>query len=123
MRLDEAKFESWVDRALDDLPEWVREHMENVAVVVASWPTPDQRHTAGIKGDALLLGLYEGIPLTQRGRGYNLTPPDRITLFQGPLEMVARNPRDLLRLIRQTVIHEIAHHFGFSEVEIHRLGY
>jgi predicted Zn-dependent protease with MMP-like domain len=123
MRLDEATFEAWVDRALDDLPEWVREHMENVAVVVAPWPTPGQRHTAGIKGDALLLGLYEGIPLTQRGRGYNLTPPDRITLFQGPLEMVARNPRDLLRLVRETVIHEIAHHFGFSEEEIRKLGY
>ena len=122
MRLDEAAFEQLVACALDELPDWVRAHMDNVAIVIADWPTPQQRLAAGIrKGD--LLGLYEGVPLTQRGRGYHLTPPDRITLFQGPLESYAPNDRALVQLIRRTIIHEIAHHFGFSEGHLRRLGY
>ena len=118
--LDAEAFEELVAQALDDLPDWVRAHLDNVAVVVAPWPTAAQRRSARVQ-EGLLLGLYEGVPLTQRGRGYNLIPPDRITLFQGPLELTARHRRDLLRLIRRTVIHEIAHHFGFSEAALHDL--
>jgi predicted Zn-dependent protease with MMP-like domain len=123
LRLTTEAFEALVAQALDNLPDWVRERMENLAITVEPWPTREQRHKTGTTRGTLLLGLYEGIPLTQRGRGYNLVAPDRITLFQGPLELLADSPATLVQLIRHTVIHEIAHYLGFSEKEIRGLGY
>jgi predicted Zn-dependent protease with MMP-like domain len=123
IRLTSAAFEGLVAEALDDLPDWVRERMENLAIIVEPWPTREQLHKTGTSRGSLLLGLYEGIPLPQRGRGYNLVAPDRITLFQGSLELVADSRAALVRLIRHTVIHEIAHYLGFSEEEIRGLGY
>ena len=70
----------------------------------------------------MLLGLYEGVPLTRRGHGYNLQAPDRITLFQRPLEQVSANDAALVSHIQRTVLHEIAHHFGFGEADMKRLG-
>lgn len=119
--LGEDAFEQLVGRALDDLPPWVQEHMDNVAVMTAAWPRAAQLRAAGVGRGRLLLGLYEGVPLTQRGRGYQLVPPDRITLFQGPLEQVAASVPDLVRQIRRTVIHEVAHHYGLSDEEIAQL--
>jgi predicted Zn-dependent protease with MMP-like domain len=121
MRLTPAAFETLVARALDDLPQWVRERMDNVAVVVVPWPSHEQMRSAGVRRGRLLLWLYEGVPITRRGRGYNLVSPDRISLFQGPLERVSRGPDDLVRLVQDTVIHEIAHHFGFSDDDIDAL--
>jgi len=121
MRLTPAAFEALVARALDDLPPWVQERMDNVAVMVVGWPTHEQMRSVGVRRERLLLGLYEGVPITRRGRGYNLVSPDRIYLFQGPLELVARGPDDLVRLVQDTVIHEIAHHFGFSDDDIDAL--
>jgi len=123
MGLPADVFEDLVARALDDLPDWVRERLENVAVVVAPWPTHEQRRQTGTDQGGLLLGLYEGVPLPRRGRGYNMVTPDRITLFQGPMERVAHSRAALVRIIRHTVIHEIAHYLGFSEEEIRGLGY
>lgn len=121
MKLTAAAFETLVARALDDLPAWVQERMDNVAVVVMPWPSREQMRSVGVRRGRLLLGLYEGVPITRRGRGYNLVSPDRISLFQGPLELVARGPDDLVRLVQDTVIHEIAHHFGFSDDDIDAL--
>ena len=127
MRLDPAAFEALVGQAIDGLPEWVRAHMDNVAIVVEDAPTRQQRQVGGVSPGSDLLGLYEGIPLTQRGRGYQLVPPDRITLFQRALERhaVAQGAEDhasaLVRLVRQTIIHEVAHHFGFSEQQLRAL--
>ncbi len=123
MRLDSAAFEQLVAKAVDDLPGWVRDRMDNVAILVVPWPSANQMPRPGSPRGDLLLGLYEGVPLTKRGRGYGLTPPDRITLFQGPLELCARDPQALLQLIRRTIVHEVAHHFGFSEARIRELGY
>ncbi|HHX43463.1 MAG TPA: metallopeptidase family protein [Chloroflexi bacterium] len=117
-RLPADAFEALVARALDELPPWVQEHMDNVAVMVVAWPSREQMRSADVRHGRLLLGLYEGVPMTRRGRGYNLVSPDRITLFQGPLELVARGPAELVRLVQDTVIHEIAHHFGFSDDDI-----
>lgn len=118
----EESFEELVGQALDSLPTWVHEHLDNVAVVVAPWTTVEQRRVAHLGPESLLLGLYEGVPLSARGRGYNLVAPDRIILFRGPLESMARSRAHLLRLIQRTVVHEIAHHFGFSEEWVRRLG-
>jgi predicted Zn-dependent protease with MMP-like domain len=120
--MTEEAFEELVARAIDGLPKWVREHMDNVEILTAPWPTPSQLAAAGTAHGELLLGLYEGVPLIRRGRGYNLVPPDRITLFQGPLELQAYDNVDLMRAVRRTIIHEIAHHFGFSEEHLDELN-
>jgi predicted Zn-dependent protease with MMP-like domain len=122
MELSQEAFEALVERALDELPEWVQERMDNVAVLVALWPTPYQLEAARVRHRHMLLGLYEGVPLSRRGRGYNLLPPDRITLFQLPLQTLARNEEQLVRLVQRTVVHEIGHHFGFGEDDLGRLG-
>lgn len=122
MELSQEAFEALVERALDDLPEWVQERMDNVAVLVAPWPTRYQLEAVKVKRRHMLLGIYEGVPLSQRGRGYNLLPPDRITLFQIPLQSLAQSEAQLVRLVQRTVIHEIGHHFGFGEADLGRLG-
>ena len=129
MKTPRYDFNALVAEALDGLPEWVRAHIDNLAVVVEPSASDEQRRTVGVSLGSELLGLYEGVPLTQRGRGYQLVPPDRITLFREPLEWLARDPRgqidaqQLVTLIRRTVIHEIAHHFGLSEAQLDELGY
>jgi predicted Zn-dependent protease with MMP-like domain len=125
VRLSEEAFERLVDQALASLPEWVQAKMDNVIILVAPWPTPQQLESVQRQRGrgVLLLGLYEGVPLTRRGRGYHLTPPDRITLFQRALEMQAQDPQQLIAAIQHTIIHEIGHHFGMSEDQLRALGY
>lgn len=106
--------------ALDSLPENLGRAMENVAVVVEDWPTPAQL------GDrpGTLLGLYEGIALTHRSPlSYMGAMPDRITIFQEPICRRAGNEDELVSLVRTTVIHEVAHHFGISDTRLHELGW
>jgi predicted Zn-dependent protease with MMP-like domain len=104
-------FEALVAEALDDLPEYVRQRLENVAIVV----DPDGSD---------LLGLYEGVNRVERASGYHLVAPDRITLFWKPiLEEVGSADPDALRAeVRKTIIHEVAHHFGIGDAELERLG-
>jgi predicted Zn-dependent protease with MMP-like domain len=117
------EFQALVAEALDDLPSEILERMDNVAVTVAYWPSRAQLTRAGVKSPHTLFGLYEGVPLTKRGAGYGMVPPDRITLFQGPLEAACRTPAALREQVRRTVIHEIGHHFGIDEDRIRELGY
>ncbi len=100
------RFEELVVEALDGLPEWVRERLDNVDVIVADRPPPRQPN---------LLGLYEGIPLTKRGGGYFGVLPDRITLFRSSIVRGVRTEAQLRERIRHTVVHEIAHFFGISD--------
>ena len=100
------RFEELVAEALDGLPEWVHERMTNVEVVLEDRPPPGQPN---------LLGLYEGIPLTDRGGGYTFVLPDRISLFRSTLQARARSDEELRQAVRHTVVHEIAHHFGISD--------
>lgn len=117
------EFEALVAEALADLPSEILERMDNVAVTVAYWPSRAQLARAGVKSPDALLGLYEGVPLTKRGAGYGMVPPDRITLFQGPLEAACRTLTAIREQVRRTVIHEIGHHFGIDEDRIRELGY
>lgn len=110
-----ARFARLVSRALDDLPEEFREKMRNVEVVVLDEPTPEQREEHGD-----LLGLYEGVPLTQRRDEPWL--PDRICVFRKPIEAMSSSPRTQAKIVRDTVVHEIAHHFGISDERLHELG-
>ena len=114
---DERQFDEWVSAALEELPPWVQEHLDNLMVAVAPWPTAEQLQAVGVRRPLDLLGLYEGVPLPRRGRGYHLVTPDRITLFQHPLEAHARGAA-LVRLIRRTVVHEVGHYLGFSDADL-----
>ncbi len=100
------RFEELVADALDGLPAWVLERMENVEVVVADVPPPDQPN---------LLGLYHGIPLTKRGRGYTSVLPDTISLYRSTIVRSVRNEDELRARIAHTVEHEVAHYFGISD--------
>jgi predicted Zn-dependent protease with MMP-like domain len=118
------QFEEHVIEALDLVPEEFRGSLADVAVMVEDWPSPDQRRRLRLRSLETLFGLYEGVPLPQRSSGYNLALPDRITLFQGPLEQHAGHDIALLRReVRRVVLHEIAHHFGFGEERLRELGY
>src|SRR5947209_20446875 len=118
------EFEEHVVEALELVPEEFRSYLADVAVIVEDWPSDEQRQRLRLRSNETLFGLYEGVPLPQRGSGYNLALPDRITLFQGPLEQHAGpDPERLRRQVRRTVLHEIAHHFGFGEERLRALGY
>jgi predicted Zn-dependent protease with MMP-like domain len=106
------RFEELVAEALDRLPGWVADRLENVEVLVERRPPRDH---------PTLLGLYEGVPLTQRGNHYSGFLPDRITLFRSTLTRLARDEADLRHHIRHTVVHEVAHFFGISDRRLREL--
>lgn len=121
MSKETLDFYELVERALDGLPPELAAMLENVAIMVDDWPdysTPLVRNNP----EDTLYGLYEGVPLTQRGWGYSGALPDRITIFKGPLERDFP-PEDLEEQVRVTVVHEIAHHFGFDEERLEELGW
>ena len=134
-RVEQARrqrFERIVIRALDGLPPEVVAMLDNVEVIVEDEPTaeqlaleqgyPDPHESAGDDGEETLFGLYEGVPLTRRGSDYHLVPPDRITIFRGPLERVYTSPQAIAREVRVTVMHELGHHLGFEESGLETLG-
>jgi predicted Zn-dependent protease with MMP-like domain len=113
--VEPERFEELVAEALDSLPEALGAYMDNVAVFVE-----DQRRPG-------LLGLYEGVPLTKRtgyGTPYNGLPmPDRITIFRLPICRMCADEADVVRQVRITVVHEVAHHFGMDDARLHELGW
>ena len=119
--MDRAKFEELVSVAVSGLPDEFAAKLENVDLVVQDWPTVDQLHRAGLRYRQSLLGLYEGVPQTRRGRHYGLAVPDKITIFQKPIEAKARPDKEIEMEIQKVVRHEIAHHFGSSEETLRRL--
>jgi predicted Zn-dependent protease with MMP-like domain len=120
VEVDPRQFEQLVADALDSIPEELGRLMQNVAVLVRSWPTP--RQLGGRRGT--LLGLYEGVDLTRRSPlSYAAVMPDRITIFRGPISAIAQSEEELVRLVTETVIHEVAHHFGISDARLAELGW
>ncbi|MEY3019205.1 MAG: hypothetical protein RLZZ272_189 [Actinomycetota bacterium] len=107
-----------VDDAVASLPREFLPYLENVQVTVAEVPPPDPLGD----GDEVLLGLYQGVPRTERDGAEPLLP-DRITLYRRPLEARARDLHDLEELVRHTVIHEVAHHFGIDDDRLDELGW
>ena len=85
------------------------------------WPTKDQLIGSGLGEDELLLGLYEGIPLTER-YGYDMVLPDKITLFQKSIESICSTDEEVMREIRDTITHEVAHHFGYDDPSLEGMG-
>lgn len=113
MPITRERFEQLAAEALDGLPDWVREAMSNVEVLVEDLPPPDQRN---------LLGLYHGVPLTERGSHYSWVAPDTITLYRATIMGVAGHDEERVReQVARTVVHEVAHHFGISDERLHEL--
>jgi predicted Zn-dependent protease with MMP-like domain len=113
--LKRARFARLVSRALADLPERYRSQMRNVQIVIEDVPDPGR-----VAEGQELLGLYEGVPLTERREEPWL--PDRISIFRKPIEAMSSSPRVQAKIVRDTVIHEIAHHFGISDDRLDELG-
>lgn len=121
MTLSDEQFEALINRAMDELPQEYIKNLNNVAITYADAPTAQQLEKQGVREGQLLLGLYEGIPQTQRGAGYMLVLPDKITLFKLPIVQVSPDEDTLFAQIKRTLWHEIAHHYGLGHDTIHRL--
>ena len=119
------RFEELVIQAIDELPDDILGMLDNVEIVVADSPTADQLDEAGnLDAGEMLLGLYEGIPLTSRhSSSYSLVVPDKITIFQRPIEGICSTHDEVVDQVRKTVIHEVAHHFGIGEERLRELGW
>jgi predicted Zn-dependent protease with MMP-like domain len=109
-----ADFELLVQQALDDIPADLARNIENCVVLVEEFPPPEAPG---------LLGLYEGIPLTERGSTYGAVLPDRITIFRHPILARCETVEEAVREIHTTVVHEVAHHFGIDDERLDELGY
>ncbi len=117
---DTDKFAQYVREAYLAIPARLRRRIENVAIVVEQEPSAEDLRRARCPRDATLLGLYHGIPLTQRTSSYGLVLPDRISLYRGPIERLARNEKQLRQTILETLWHEIGHYFGLDERRVRR---
>lgn len=116
------KFSELVEEALGDIPERFREAMQNVALVVEDEPSFALLRDLGMQRGETLLGLYHGTPLPQRSWDYGNTLPDRISIYQRPIEQECGDDEDAIRdCIAETVIHEFGHYFGLSEEEIQEI--
>jgi predicted Zn-dependent protease with MMP-like domain len=109
--MEDLDFEQCAQDALDSLPAELRDYMSNVAIVIEDEP-PDGRP---------LLGLYQGVPMTRRGSWYGAVPPDKISIYRGPLERLYSTDR-LCDEIKHVVLHEVAHHFGISDERLREMG-
>jgi predicted Zn-dependent protease with MMP-like domain len=120
--METEQFEKLVAKAVEGLPDEFRERLDNVDIVVADEPTRKQLSRRDRKRGDTLLGLYEGVPLTERNQGYGYVVPDVITIFQLPLEAMCKTDDQLIKEIQHVVLHEIAHHFGISDDRLRELG-
>ncbi len=119
--VDQQKFEELINSALDSLPNKYIKRINNVAIITADSPSAQQRAKLHLHNGQTLFGLYEGIPLTHRGAGYNLVLPDIITIFKLPIERSVNSLDELSEAIKHTLWHEIAHYFGLDHDRIYKL--
>ena len=115
------RFERHVMDAVDSLPPDFLDRLENLEVVVETAPDAEQLTSLGMGPQESLLGLYEGVPLTERTSYYGMVAPDKITIFKEPIEDCCRSDAEVIRQKRDTVYHEIAHHFGIDDPRIEEL--
>jgi predicted Zn-dependent protease with MMP-like domain len=121
--VSKAEFARLVEKALGELPPQFARFLEEVSVEIRDRPTRKQLKSLGLEPDELLLGLYQGRPVTERSVLDHMTLPDVIFIFQEDVELASESEGDLVREVRTTVLHEIGHHFGMSEEDLDKLGY
>lgn len=121
-QVEREEFEAMMAEAVDTLPEEFASRLANVTFAVEDWPGAEDYARPSTPAGSTLLGVYRGVPLTRRGRGYNLVLPDRIVLFQGPIERSARDEDDLRLRVGHVLRHEVAHHFGISDERLREIG-
>jgi predicted Zn-dependent protease with MMP-like domain len=121
LRVSRDRFEDLIRDSIESLPQQFLSKMDNVSVIVADRPTPSQRRENGLESDDTLFGLYEGVPLTERG-SYVPPLPDVITIFQEPIENASSTENQLAKQVLTTVTHEVAHYFGFSDDQLRDMG-
>jgi len=119
--MQRERFEALVAGAIDSLPPEFQHKLENVDIVVEDWPTRRQLRQAKHSHPTQLLGLYQGVPQTRRGRAYGLVLPDKISIFQKPIEAQCRLGDEIEAKIEEVVRHEIAHHFGLDEKTLRKI--
>ena len=118
--LSSEEFETLVDEALAELPPELGDRVSNLHIVVEDLPDPEDVEDGDVEG---LLGLYEGVPLTERAADYYGFLPDRITLYKANIEDEAGSADEVREVIRRTVLHEMAHHFGIDDDRLEELGW
>jgi predicted Zn-dependent protease with MMP-like domain len=116
-----TEFERLVAKALNDIPQELSSVIDNVDIIVEDLPSREQLVGSGLEDGYELLGLYEGLPLTERA-DYSMVLPDRITIFQKSIEAICSNNDEIVKEVRDTVVHEVAHHFGIDDERLHELG-
>jgi predicted Zn-dependent protease with MMP-like domain len=122
--MDRQRFEDLVRNAIDELPEKFGRALENVAIVIEDEPSADLLRALGLHPQRdTLFGLYQGVPLDERGATFAGALPDKISIYYRPLRRACRTPHQLQREVRKTLIHEIAHYFGMGDNEIEDFGY
>jgi len=119
--MERQEFDALVFSAIEALPAEFRSKLENVDILVEDWPTPQQIRQLRLRNKAQLLGLYEGVPQTNRGSNYNLVLPDKITIFQKPIEAQCHSNQEIEIEIGKVVRHEIAHHFGIGDAKLYEI--
>lgn len=117
-KLDKKNFTKIVQKEIDAIPKKFLHKLNNLAIVVEKEPTLEQKKKLKLRDDCFLFGLYEGVPQTLRGNNYTFVLPDKITIFQKSIETFAQNKKDIEKIIRETLWHEIAHHFGMDEKQV-----
>ena len=116
--LNRKEFEKIIKEGIRAIPEKFLRKLENVAIIIEDEPTLAQKKKLNLHPNWTLFGLYEGVPQLERGANYSAVLPDKITIFQDPIEALARDEEDIKEMVKNTVWHEIAHHFGMDEARV-----
>lgn len=120
--MDSDQFEQLVLEALESMPEMFHEALDNVEIVIEQWPAWNTMRMAGVRSKFELLGFYHGVPLTERTTNYGLVSPDKISIYQKPIEAQCSTPQEVRALVHRVVLHELAHHFGIDDDRLHEIG-
>ena len=121
--MERLDFEKLVAAALKSLPREFKKKLENIDVVVEDYPNPELMAKLGLKSPVQILGLYQGVPLKRRGPYYGNVLPDRIIIFQAPIERYYRTDAEVTEAVRRVVLHEVGHYFGLDDKRLRELKY
>lgn len=122
MRMEEKLFTDLIERAVNSLPEKFLRAMNNIDIVVKPLPGAEEKRASGTMYGKMMLGLYQGVPLSKRNSNYSRVLPDKITIYKKNIEKLCTSEKEVVHLVKRTVEHELAHHFGFSDRQLKDLN-